>query len=220
MAGLGFGDPYSMAAQASISGIQSLIGVITGLSQKRKASRLMGDLKEPTIPNEYLQNQGLAQLRANTGLPTAQYKQAEQNIYRQQNAALSARKDRRGGLMGIGALNQQTNDALLGLDVANANARVRNEGTLMNANSQVGNWRSQNAREKYNRDYGYAMQLMGAGNQNFTSGLDYAGAGLIYGLQGSGGGGGGYSDEPLSYNPPNRYVPGTNSRRPMGAIGG
>ena len=29
-----------------------------------------------------------------------------------------------------------------------------------------------NVRDKYNRDYNYAMSLRGAGNQNFTGGLD------------------------------------------------
>lgn len=188
----GFGDPYSMAAQASIQGIQSLIGLVTGIGQKSKARKLLAGLQYPTesIPNEILQNQALAERRANTGLPTEQYNQGKQNIYRQQNAALSASKDRRGGLIGIGKTQQITNDALLDLDVINANARIGNEKTLMNANSQLAGWKDKvwqaNVKDKYNRDYQYAMGLLGSGNQNFTAGLDAAGAGLVYGLQGSG----------------------------------
>ncbi len=192
------------AGALAVTAISGLVKGITGMVQKHRARKMLANQTYPTegMPSETTENQSLARLRANAGLPSAQYNQAQQNIYRNQNAVLSANSDRRGGLMGIGGVQQKTNDALLGLDVANANARMNNERTLLDVNNQASATKrslfNNNVRGKYLQDREYAMQLLGAGNQNFTSGLDTLGssAGLLgYGGSNgmfSGGNGGGY----------------------------
>lgn len=162
-----------------------LIGGITGLIQRHKAKKALAGLQYPTetIPQEVLQNQQLATLRANTGLPSEQYNQAMQNVARQQNAAIRGATDRRSGLLTIAQNQQQGNDAVLNLDVANAKARLGNEKTLMGVNNTVGAYRQKawdwNVRQKYTRDYSYAQGLLGAGNQNFIGGLDKAASGIL-----------------------------------------
>lgn len=163
---------------------------IIGGGQKRKARKMLAELQYPIeqIPSEYTQNQIQAQINAKKGLPSEQYQQAMQNIQRSQMAALRSANDRRGGLAAISSIQQGTNDANLNLDVANAKARLANQNTLYGINNQVAAVKrdlfQKNIRDKYNRDYNYAMGLLGAGNQNFAAGLDSGIAGL--GLLGSG----------------------------------
>lgn len=187
-------DPASLAIQASMSGLKSLVGLFTGRKQKREAKRLLAGLQYPTesMPEEVLQNQQLAGLRAKTGLPSEQYNQAMQNIQRQQMMTMRGAGDRRSGLGLLGSTQQFANDALLGLDVANAKARIANEKTFMGVNNQVAGWKSKlfdsNVRQKYNRDYNYAMSLLGQGNKNMLGAFDSFGAGLgMAGAQGLGG---------------------------------
>lgn len=209
-------DPFSLISGGGLNVLSAGIGLFTGLSQKHKAKRLLKGLTYPTegMPDELLQNQQMARIRANTGMPTAQYGQAQQNIARQQNKALSGLQDRRAGLLGVSAANTAANDANLNLDVQNANTRMANERQLMNVNSQVANVRrdlfDKNVRSKYNRDYNYAMQLLGTGNQNFTNGLDKLGAGLGYGAAAMLGGGNGYygGDITTGSSGAGGYVPG------------
>lgn len=190
------------------------IGLVSGISQKSKAKKLLSGLQYPTeqLPQEVVANQRLAQQRAAEGLPSEQYNQAMRNIQRQQLMALRGAHDRRGGLGILPGIQQGTNDATLNLDVANANARLGNERQLMNVNNQVANWKSQlfnaNVRDKYNRDYNYAMGLKGMGNQNIVGGLDSLAAGGI-GLLTSGGRGTGRLRNPQTRKVTNTdYVPG------------
>lgn len=174
-------------------GVGGLISGISGLVQRARGRRLLKSLQYPTeaIPQEVLQNQQLAQLRANTGLPSEQYNQAMQNIQRQQMTALNSSNDRRGGLSLLAGLQQGANDATLNLDVSNAKARLANQSQLMSANTQVANWRDKiwqnNVKDKYNRDYNYAMSLLGQGGQNEVSGLDKLATGGIMALSGQSG---------------------------------
>jgi hypothetical protein len=96
------------------------------------------------------------------------------------------------------------NDAVLNLDVANAKARLQNQNTLFGVNSNVANWKNRqwqnNVKDKWDRKYQYGMSLIGAGNQNATTGINQvAGAGL--GFASNGGfkrrGGGGYGEDLL-----------------------
>lgn len=109
---------------------------------------------------------------ASQGLPSEQYAQAMQNIQRQQSATISKAQDRRSGLAAIGMAQQNSNDAMLNLDVANAKARQQNQRTL--AGYQDKQWQL-NTKGKYDRDYNYGMQLLGAGNQNTASAIDSLG---------------------------------------------
>lgn len=162
-----------------------LISGISGLIQKHKANNILKNLQRPqyVIPNEVLQNQKQAELNARQGLPSEQYQQGMQNIARQQNAALQRATDRRGGLLAVAGTQQAGNDATLNLDVANANARLKNQNTLYGVNSQVAGYRDKafqiNQMQPYQQTYDYAMGLKGAGNQNLIGGIDKIASGAL-----------------------------------------
>jgi hypothetical protein len=182
---------------AIAGGVGGLINAVVGSGQKRKGRKMLkqiGDNPNMNIPNEVLQNQKMAQLRANTGLPQEQYNQAMKNLQRNQMAALSGARDRRGGLSILAATQQNMDDGTLNLYVADAKARIGNENTLYGVNNNVANWKQKqwqnNVADKWNRKYQYAQSLLGAGNQNFSGGLNQlASAGISY-LEGRQGGGG------------------------------
>lgn len=190
-----------------------LISGVTGFFQRRKAKKALANLHRPeyNIPNEVLQNQKRAEMSASEGLPSQQYNQAMQNIQRQQSRALSAASDRRGALMALPGIQQQANDALLGLDVKDAQARMNNQQQLYGINSQVAGYRDKqwdiNKMQPYQRDYNYNMSLLGAGNQNMLSGADklLGGVGaMAFGNSGTGGRSGktkpSQSSSPAYYN--------------------
>ena len=169
-------------------GVGALINTGIGFAQRSKGKKLLkqiGEAPDMPIPNEVLQNQKMAQLRANTGLPSEQYNNAMKNLQRNQLIALRSGQDRRGGLSLISGSQQGMDDATLKLDVADANARMQNEKTLYGVNNLVGNWRNRqwqnNVGDKWNRKYQYAQSLLGAGNQNATTGVNQlVGAGALY----------------------------------------
>lgn len=167
-------DLVSAAGQEAGGRLKSLIGLI----QMGKGNKLLKGLQYPTetLPEEYQQNQNLAQTMAATGLPSEQYNLAMKNIQRQQMMALRAANDRRGGLNVLPQILQGSNDATLKLDATNAAARTQNQRNLLTVNNQVGGVKrdlfQKNIRDKYLRDYLYAQQLKGVGNQNAFGGID------------------------------------------------
>lgn len=159
-------------------------GLITGEEQKSKANKLLGQPRPGyNIPKEALDNQQIAQNLALTGLPSAQYEQAMKNIQRQSNQAISSAQDRRAGIGLIGTIQQKANDATGNLDAQNAEARRKNIGTLLQQNQNVAGYRDKqfdwNQKQKYQQNYNYGMQLLGAGNQNIVGGIDKGVAGLM-----------------------------------------
>lgn len=167
-----------------------LIGLFSGNSQKKKAQALINQpYPEYHIPGEITR-------AAAEGLPSEQYQQAMRNIQRQQMASIAQAQDRRMGLSAIAGTQQRTNDASLNLDALNAKTRQQNQFRLAGYKDKAWQWNVQN---KYQRDYNYGMQLLGAGNQNTMAGIDKIGAGIGYlagggafkGLFGGGSGGGG-----------------------------
>ncbi len=179
----------------AIGAASGLISGIIGGGQRRRAKKALANLKYPTydIPQEILDNKSMAQDMASTGLPGEQYAQAQQNILRQQNNAIKQSQDRRGGIGLIGKIQQGTNDAMLGLDVADAKARQENKMNLMNVNSQVGQYRDKafdwNKKNKYLQDRQYYMSQLGAGNQNIMGGIDkmLGSIPMFFGNKGNGG---------------------------------
>lgn len=155
-----------------------LLGAGVGLLQKAKANKWLKNNPYPieTLPTELKQNQEMAQLRANTGLPSEQYNNAMKQLQRQQLFSLRNASSRGGALALLGGLNQQANDSIVNLNVADANARLANQNQLMGVNNNVASVKrdlyQNNIRNKYNRDYDYNMQLKGAGNQNLIGGID------------------------------------------------
>lgn len=186
--------PLPLLAIAALAG--SAIKGISGAVQKNRAHGLLNDLGDSpneSIPDEVYQNQAQAKLNANVGLPSEQYNQAMKNLQRQQLMQLKQANDRRGGLAVLAGGQQNYDDSLLKLDVANSQARLQNQKTLYGINNNIAGWKDKvwgnNVRDKWNRKYQYAMSLLGAGNQNFTSGIDgVIGAGLEYAGGQNGGG--------------------------------
>lgn len=154
--------------------------LIVGGTQKRKAKKELAKLnaEKPieTLPEEIKQSQELANLRAKTGLPSEQYNMAQKNIQRQQQRALRGAADRKMGLAMLPYLDDNANRAMEKLDANNANARRENERTLLDVNTQVGNWKKglydRNVRQIWNRNFDYNMGLLGQANDNIMQGIN------------------------------------------------
>lgn len=184
---LGGASPWGSIA----SGIGGIVSGIFGGGQKKEGKKLLKEIGESpneSIPTEVLQNQKMAQARANQGLPSEQYSQAMRNLQRQQVMQLRNAHTRRGGLATIAGGQQDYNNGLLNLDVTNANAKMQNERALYGVNNTVGNWRDKvwqnNVKDVWNRKYQMANSLLGKGNQNVSKGIDSvasAGIGLLSG---------------------------------------
>lgn len=163
-------------------------GVAEGANQKRRARHKIEELERSkpveTMPEEIKRSQDMANLMAKKGLPSEQYNMAQKNIARQQQRALRGAADRKMGLAMLPYLDDNANRAMEKLDANNANARRENQRTLLDVNTQVGNWKKgifdRNVREPWNRSYEYNMALKGQGNQNISnsivSGLNAVGA--------------------------------------------
>lgn len=190
MSGAGGGGGAGGGA-ANIAG--GLVSGVTGFFQRRKAKKELAKLQRPTyeVPNEIMQNQKMAQQAANEGLPSEQYAQAMQGIQRQQNSALNAAGGRRGVLMALPGIQQQSNDQTLNLNVKNAQARMNNKQQLYGINSQVAGYRDKafniNKLQPYQEDKNYYQSMLGAGNQNMIGGIDKIAAGAGSFLGGGGG---------------------------------
>ena len=165
------------AAPAALKGIQ-------GLFQGAKGSKLAKKNIRPTyeIPKEFQQNLAIAENMGRVGLPQQQYTQGLQNIQRGQTAGLRqlGRMGKGGNVAGLARAGM---DATLGLDVADANARMSNQRAAMGYRSQIG--QQQLAKQQYDKfgryeeDAAAAEALKGAGRQNVMGGLsDLANIGM------------------------------------------
>lgn len=170
-------------------------GLIKGgiaYAQRRKGKKILkqiGESPDMAVPNEISQNQKLAELDANVGLPSEQYLKGMKNLQRNQSLAISNANSRRGGLAITGATQQTMNDGTLNLDVEDAKARQRNKGILYGANSSLAGWKNRawhnNVKDKWDRKYQYGMSLQGAGGQNAAAAADsIVSGGLNYGSSG------------------------------------
>ncbi len=148
-----------------------------GLWQAHKGNQMASANKRPTyeIPDEINQNLNQAQQMALTGLPDEQKQQYVNNIQRSQNFGLGASSDRKGGLAGLGGLVQQGNDASMNLLSADAGARRQNQMGLMNARTQLANYKDKafefNKANPYYENAAAARAMQGAGAQNIWGGL-------------------------------------------------
>lgn len=167
------------AGQGIANAAGGLIGGITGLFQKNKAKKLLNAAGEQplyNIPQEILKNQKMAELNAAEGMPSQQYNNSMKNIQESQRNALSSSLDRRSALMALPKIQRQTNNALGNLDAQDAQMRQQNQKTLYNVGNTTAQYRDKqwnyNQLQPWQRKYNYGMQLLGAGNQNFTGGLE------------------------------------------------
>jgi hypothetical protein len=183
----------------AVANLQSgLLSGGVGYFQRRKAKKMLKNLQQPVydIPNEVMENKRRAEIAANEGMPSQQYTNAMRNIRQNENDVLNASLDRRSALMALPKIQRQSNNATSNLDAQDAAMRTQNQRALYGINSQIAQYRDKawdiNKMQPYQRDYGYAMGLLGAGNQNLLSGADrlIAGGGqLIDSVSGGGGGG-------------------------------
>ena len=164
-----------MAAASLLSGGLSML---KGGRQRREAREMAANNARPDmpIPTAILESQKLAKNMAQEGLPSEQYTKGLKNIDRSATNALRGATDRRGGLMSVGQVQATRNDALGNLDVADANARQRNQMNLINQTNQLGRYQQNawdwNKRQKFLETAASVRALMGAGNANFNQGLD------------------------------------------------
>jgi len=79
--------------------------------------------------------------------------------------------------MSVGQVQATRNDALGNLDVADANARQRNQMNLINQTNQLGRYQQNawdwNKRQKFLETAASVRALMGAGNANFNQERKY-----------------------------------------------
>ena len=176
-----------MAAAQLLSGGLSLL---KGAKQKREAKKIAEGNTRPDmpIPSAILENQKLAKSMAQEGMASEQYTKGLKNIDRSATNALRGATDRRGGLMAVGQVQGSKNDALLNLDVADANARQRNQQGLINQNSNLARYQQNawdwNKKQKFLETAASARALMGAGSMNSNQGLDRMLAGGASALSG------------------------------------
>lgn len=147
-----------------------------GIFQGIKGNKLAKQNKRPTyeIPKEFQQNLAIAENMGRIGLPQQQYNQAQQNFQRNQASALR-QFNRMGNPRGLAGIVRAGNDATLGLDVADAQARMSNQRNAMGYRSQIGqqqlakqNW---DKMQLFGEKADAAAALQGAGRQNVMGGL-------------------------------------------------
>lgn len=177
---------YALIVAGVVAVGSAAYGAAESSNQKRRAKHKLQELERnkpvDVIPTELLQNQEMAKLRSNTGLPSEQYNMAMQNIMRQQQRALRGGSDRKMGLNLVSTLDDNAQRAQGNLDSANAQARLQNQSQLMNVNNQVTNYKKGMYDRKmsdWNNQYDYGMGLLGQANQNrvntITSAINAAG---------------------------------------------
>lgn len=190
LGGLGTAALIGGAAKAG----SSLFSIIKGIGQSRRANQMAKNNIRPTyqIPNEVIQNQKMAELFSNQGMPSQQYEQAKRNIQENEAAALSASSDRRGGLGNIGSVIQATNNATGNLDANSAQIRIQNIRNLMNENQILANYRDKafvtNQLQPYQEDATAIRALKTAGQANLQGGITGLAdaAGSFFGTKGMG----------------------------------
>lgn len=170
-----------------IGGGAALIGGLIkggrGRKQEKEGRKILRENRSPTyqIPTEITE-------AATEGLPAQQYANAMKNIQRQQMQAIRGAQDRRSAAGLIGKVQGNTNDAIMDLDVADAQARLQGKRTLAQYKDKAFDI---NRMQPFERNYDYGMNLLGAGNENIYSGIDQGLAGIGTAAAGLLGGGGG-----------------------------
>jgi len=161
---------------ALIAAAPSVLKAGQGIMQGIKGNKLAKQNKRPTyeIPKEFQQNLAIAENMGRIGLPQQEYNRAQQNFQRNQASALR-QFNRMGNPRGLAGIVRAGNDATLGLDVADAQARMSNQRNAMGYRSQIG--QQQLAKQqwdkfsKFQENADAAAALQGAGRQNVMGGL-------------------------------------------------
>lgn len=159
------------AVPSVVKGIAGLFGIGAGKRRARRNIRPTAEVNE-----NYLKNVALAENMGRTGLPQQQYNRAFQNIGRNQASALNTISRSANPSAGVNSLLRSSNDAVLNLDMQDANARLNNQrfafgqrANLAQDQQRVWNW---NKRDKYLEEAQAAADEIGAGRQNAFGALD------------------------------------------------
>jgi hypothetical protein len=189
----------------------SIIGGLSGLSQKSKGKRMLEGLKDPgyVIPPEFQKNLGEAENMARIGLPSQQYNLASTNIQRGTQAGLRQLGRMSNPFAGISSLARNQIDAFAGLDASNAAARRQNMLQAWAARRDMGGQKlaqQQYAQQQYADQYNEAMSMLGAGQQNLANSLGALGQfGMYKSIYGNKGGGGNPTLGSLGLPDPNSF---------------
>lgn len=162
-----------LAAAAIPSLVKGVAGVFDIFGGKARAKRNVRPVAQ--VNENYLKNVALAEQMGRQGMPQQQYNLGLQNIGRNQSAALGALSRSANPNAGLQGLLRASNDATMGLDVQNANARLGNQrfafgqrNALANEQERVWNW---NKRDKFLSEADVAAQQIGSGKQNAFNSL-------------------------------------------------
>lgn len=158
--------PLALAAAPSIlKGLSGIVDIFGGKKRARNNVRPMAQVNE-----NYLKNVALAEQMGRQGLPQQQYNLGLQNIQRNQSGVLGALSRSSNPNAGLQGLLRASNDATMGLDVQNANARLNNQrfafgqrANLAQDQQRVWDW---NQKGKYLEEAQAAAQQIGSGKQN------------------------------------------------------
>jgi len=173
-----------------------------GKRKSREAGRLAEQRPQFEVPEEIIQNVQLAKQQAMVGMPEEQRRAAMRDISRSQAFTAGQLGTRKAGLTGLGALNQQTQDASLNLAAQDAAMRQANQGRVFEQQDLLGQYRAQEFEinrlqphlQQLQALRGESQGLLGAGLQNIGAGIQTAGladwAGRRGGLGGAPGAGG------------------------------
>lgn len=156
----------------ALSGIGALGKAATGLFQGAKANRIDRNNIRPIqeVQQEYFRNANEAENMARVGLPQQQYLQGLQNQQRNFNGAVRSLGRSANSSAGLAGLLRASNDATMGLDIADANARQNNQRLAMQQRGILGQQKQNafdwNKKSKYLAEAARAQALRGAGGQN------------------------------------------------------
>lgn len=133
-----------------------------------------------TIPEEIRQNLSDAQFAALQGLPEEQKQQFISNLQRGSSYSLNQMSDRKSGIAGLAALNENQNQAYLGLANADAAVKRQNQQLLVGARKDMADYKDQkfqvNELNKYYEDTAKSQAQQGALLQNVSTGIQMYGA--------------------------------------------
>ena len=165
-----------MGLSEGVSAVGSVYGIVKGIGQNRKANQI--DKSNPwqqyEIPDQFVQNQRMAQNMAQQGLPSAQYNNVINGIGANQAAALTAFN--RGGNPGsLASIVRQSDAATNGLNSQDAMMRLQNQRYAIGQNAALGNQylaKQQHDRfDRYAQLFNQAQALRGAANANINNGF-------------------------------------------------
>lgn len=118
-------------------------GAVLGLYNAYQQNESAPNRPSYEIPDEVKRNLTQAEFEVLRGMPEVQKQQFLSGIQRNTAASLKAIGDRKGGLSGVSALNQQNKDAMLGLTVADEQARQAKLPALYAARQNMASYKDQ-----------------------------------------------------------------------------